>query len=153
MGKEFDEVFDKLNIEKNESEEIEKPEKINHEINHSEDHEKNMKDDYKRMRDDINKHLDSCAHVAEILEQSIECSDINDKFMARKVETFAQLVKAGSELRKELLNLHKITIDILDRDEEIEEIGNSNKTTGKEIKELLKNGLNDDEFELVSEED
>jgi len=148
MGKEFEDVAKKLGIEDGEQE-IEKPEKIKHEIKHSENHENNMKADYKRMRDDINKHLDSCSHVADIMEQSIEESSIDDKFMARKVETFAQLVKAGSELRKELLNLHKITIDILEDDNEEEENSNTNKTSSKDIRKMLKE-MKKEEFDFVA---
>ena len=64
-------------------------------------HEEDIKSDYKKVRTGIIDNLECAQSVIEKIQMAIEDSDADNKFLARKAEVFAALLRVTSDLRKD----------------------------------------------------
>lgn len=117
MSNAFKQVEESLDFKKSEPVEKEKKEKEITQVDFN-SHIEDIKDDYIKMRKGILYNLECAQTVIERLQESIEDSELDaEKFLARKAEVFATLLRVSSELRKDLFFLHKNKKDLLVEDE------------------------------------
>ena len=95
MSNEFDQLEEKLDIEsiKEEEKDIIKFERK--EVTSDDEHTTDIKTDYDNIRTDIVNDINATRGVTDTIRDSILNSDPDDKFLARKTETFACVIRAG----------------------------------------------------------
>ena len=114
---------EKLNIEPSKIIKLEPVKEKQIEFN--EDHEDDIKDDYREIRKGILTTLDKAHKMMNRIVSIVGASDeleANDKYLARNIEAFARLTKAISELNNDLLHTHDKYADVFADEEEEEEV-------------------------------
>jgi len=102
-------------------------------------HDTDIKKDYEENRTQIKDNLCSVKIMLKRVEDAILEAEESDKFLTRKIEGAAALLKIGIDLRKELMTLHESRQTLLEIDEEDDEnnTGN-NRGTSSDIKSRIK---------------
>lgn len=110
------------------------------EVVSSDDHTKDIKADYNKIREEIVNNLDTTEKVIDKVSDNIlDPNNEDDKYLARKAEVLAGLIRVGIELRKELMDLHQSKKKLLEEEKVQSKEQNKGLTTA-EIKELLTTG-------------
>ena len=105
------------------------------EIISSDDHTKDIREDYNKIREDILNSVETTEQVIDKITEDILNND-NDKWLARKAEVLSNLIRVGIDLRKELMQLHDSKKKLLEEEKVQSKEQNKGLTTA-EIKELL----------------
>jgi len=135
MENEFKQVDEKLGFEEEKEEIVETTKKEEIQVEVSEFHDTEIKNDYQKIRKDIINSINTINSAVEIIEESMKVAD--ERFLARQAEVIGTLMKVGVDIRKELMNLHKSRQELLYQEED-EDKPEGKVITLKDVKSKIK---------------
>jgi len=104
-------------------------------------HINDVKDDYVDTRKSLKKAIEQANTMTEKILKSIDGDSFDeedeDKYLVKKAEAFAKVVKCISDLNKDLMEIHSKYINLSSQEESEEDKENNKSVTASDIKSKM----------------